>query len=980
VTGLIIRKSKYAFYLLAMSLSSILTASMDAQSGLSVTYGAKGVQTITFQGMTLDDIGEYPADSFHIWHMGATDLNGNQITSGQYGWGENNNAESWNAQTNTETYTFSWGTIATQFIQNGNNLDMVVTEVNNSGSGIIFDGAEVYPFALHFPLDPFGGYTQYAITTTGPGVTPADYGAGVVTSVIPDESVALYGGWKMDGTNTYTPIMTSTAPDGLATFLPRNNVPVQPGSSFTYRVSIRFTPEGTAANASDAYASFAATYPNQMTWTDKRIIGTAYLASSPSESNITLPDGYPTNPRRYFNDSTVDVTTPAGLQIFQDRMLAQAQTNVTTAQALNSQGVITWDLEGEQYAQSTSYVCSPDQIATVAPEMESTITDITSPFFGRKLDDSYFQIMSGAGFKVGVCLRPQIFTFGPNGTAAQLYITGNSAIIANLENKARYANGRWGATIFYVDSTVDTNGGTLDPSIFQQLITDLPNFLFIPEESTPRYYAYSAPFYSFLFQTKLGTPASTYNFYPNAFGANLVNDVSASTLATYTPQLTQSVAAGDILMGIGDFWQANDPTLVAIYQAAGVASPTSTQTTPVISWSSPAPLTYGTALSTTQLDASASVAGSFSYSPGAGTTLSAGTDSLLVTFTPADTKNYKSATASTTISVTQAVPVVTWPALSTITSGTALSSAQLNAIANIPGTFSYTPSAGTVLPVGTSTLSVTFTPSDTVDYESVSASNSTSVTAVAQTTPSISWASPAAITYGTALTSAQLNASASVPGTFLYSPSSGTVLSAGINVLHVTFTPFDTTDYASTSGVANLVVSQAIPALSWAAPASVTAGTALSAAQLNATANVPGTFVYSPAAGTILNAGTTTLQVIFVPADSVNYTTQTAAIPITVLAAALPNVNLAVLSPSSGTSVAGTIYVAGFVNLFLDSAGTYLMVDGQELGTQRRLIAPFLYPLDTTTLSNGPHTLQLWGHDIGNNTTISAPVTIIVAN
>jgi hypothetical protein len=28
---------------------------------------------------------------------------------------------------------------------------------------------------------------------------------------------------------------------------------------------------------------------------------------------------------------------------------------------------------------------------------------------------------------------------------------------------------------------------------------------------------------------------------------------------------------GDILMGHADYWQANDPTLVAIYQAAGVS-------------------------------------------------------------------------------------------------------------------------------------------------------------------------------------------------------------------------------------------------------------------------------------------------------------------------------------------------------------------------------------------------------------------------
>jgi hypothetical protein len=57
--------------------------------------------------------------------------------------------------------------------------------------------------------------------------------------------------------------------------------------------------------------------------------------------------------------------------------------------------------------------------------------------------------------------------------------------------------------------------------------------------------------------------------------------------------------------------------------------------------------------------------------------------------------------------------------------------------------------------------------------------------------------------------------------------------------------------------------------LTWAAPAAIDEGTPL-AAQLNATASfagspVPGTFVYSPPAGTVLAAGTHRLSVTFTP-------------------------------------------------------------------------------------------------------------------
>jgi sugar lactone lactonase YvrE len=60
-----------------------------------------------------------------------------------------------------------------------------------------------------------------------------------------------------------------------------------------------------------------------------------------------------------------------------------------------------------------------------------------------------------------------------------------------------------------------------------------------------------------------------------------------------------------------------------------------------------------------------------------------------------------------------------------------------------------------------------------------------------------------------------------------------------------------------------------LPVITWATPSSIIYGTALSAAQLNATAIVTGTFVYNPAAGTVLNAGAQTLSVAFTPTDTV---------------------------------------------------------------------------------------------------------------
>jgi subtilase family serine protease len=72
---------------------------------------------------------------------------------------------------------------------------------------------------------------------------------------------------------------------------------------------------------------------------------------------------------------------------------------------------------------------------------------------------------------------------------------------------------------------------------------------------------------------------------------------------------------------------------------------------PIITWNNPAAITYGAALSSSQLDATATVSGTFTYNPVAGKVLNAGTNTLSVTFTPADTFDYNSVTTSVTLVV-----------------------------------------------------------------------------------------------------------------------------------------------------------------------------------------------------------------------------------------------------------------------------------------------------------------------------------------
>jgi hypothetical protein len=85
-------------------------------------------------------------------------------------------------------------------------------------------------------------------------------------------------------------------------------------------------------------------------------------------------------------------------------------------------------------------------------------------------------------------------------------------------------------------------------------------------------------------------------------------------------------------------------------------------------------------------------------------------------------------------------------------------------------------------------------------------------TLAAPTAPTVSWSAPAAISLGSALSADQLNATASIAGSFIYTPPTGTVLPAGVNqTLSVTFTPSDRTDFTPVSASTTITVNPAEP-------------------------------------------------------------------------------------------------------------------------------------------------------------------------
>jgi hypothetical protein len=116
----------------------------------------------------------------------------------------------------------------------------------------------------------------------------------------------------------------------------------------------------------------------------------------------------------------------------------------------------------------------------------------------------------------------------------------------------------------------------------------------------------------------------------------------------------------------------------------------------------------------------------------------------------------------------------------------------------------------------------------------------------------------------------------------VYSPAAGAIPKAGRDTLKVTFTPTLSKDYTTATASVVIQVNPATPVITWPTPAAIAYGTALSATQLDATAITAGTFAYSPAAGTVLTAGTYTLSVTFTPTDHTDYTKAIASVTLVV--------------------------------------------------------------------------------------------------
>ena len=723
--------------------------------------------------------------------------------------------------------------------------------------------------------------TQATPTVTWtPAAQSLSYGAALSTLTAP---TAAYGSTNLTNAGSFT--YTATPTGGTATAVTGSTVL----AGGTYTLTATFIPTDTTDYVSTATGSVSLTVSAVMptvTWTPV----TATVSYGATLSSLSAPSAAYGSTSLTTLGSFTYTSTPNG---------SSTATALTSSTVLNA-GIYTLTATFiPNSANNTDYTSTATASITltvnaVTPTVTWTPTTATVSY-GATLS-ALSAPTAAFGSTSLTSLGSFTYTSTPNGSSTATALTNSTVLNAGIYTLTATF------TPNSANSADYTSTGTASITLTVNAVT--PTVTWTPTTATISYgstlSALSAPSAAFGSTSLTSLGSFTYTSTPN--GSSTATALTSSTVlnaGTYT--LTATFVPNS----------ANSTD----YTSTGTANVTLTVSpaTPTVSWTpTTASISYGSTLSSLSAPSAAfgstslTTLGSFTYTSTpngsstataltSSTVLNAGTYTLTATFIPnsANSTNYASTgAASIILTVNPLTPTVVLAPPTAITYGTLLSSTQLSATAtsgttNLSslGSFSYTATLsgtstatpvaiGTLLPAGTYTLTATFVPGSTNNSNFTSTGSASVTLVVSKVTPSIAWATPTAITYGTALSSTQLNPTSSVSsGTWSYSPASGTVLTAGTQTLTATFTPTDSNDYNPAAGTVQLTVNKVTTTVTWPTPAAITYGTALSSTQLNATANTAGTWVYSPALGTVSAVGNQTLKVTFTPTDSTDYST-----------------------------------------------------------------------------------------------------------
>lgn len=436
--------------------------------------------------------------------------------------------------------------------------------------------------------------TFFAIGTQGPGVpaifTKGDWGSAAMFTDDYSKQWQFGNVWSTGGFAKQTMLFCLQKTSSAA---------IAPGRTDHYTLYIRFgSATDSAANlAPEAFSAYRSSFPYLVNWPNRAPVARWFVAEGEAHASAL-------NPRGYLWDPNLDVSNQSS---FNSRVLSLTDDIVARLNGMHPrpQGIIIWDLEGQEFSQYFTYVGYPNKLHDLAPEMDAVA-------------DSMFAKFTKAGYTIGLTLRPGDFqtgttlpatchcdagnidfqdvfiktdgTFPYRGygcTADNTWTNANARwpyhqhsswddaiILRNLELKVAYARTRWGARMFYIDSTVYSDNGGGNPfnfEILRQLQKDFPDCVFFPENEGTYFWGASAPYN----QSNMGmfnTPQYVKDIYPQAFSIlQSLDGVDFANQQTHNA-LVQSVKDGNILFVNGWYDDPHNTQILNIYQDASASS------------------------------------------------------------------------------------------------------------------------------------------------------------------------------------------------------------------------------------------------------------------------------------------------------------------------------------------------------------------------------------------------------------------------
>lgn len=297
-----------------------------------------------------------------------------------------------------------------------------------------------------------------------------------------------------------------------------------------------------------------------LNWPDRRSIGAVFIATAATH--------WPTNPRGFVfgKGKDNDVTTEEGLKEFGEALLTYADNSVKILKEMNAQGVLVWDVEGQEFPHAISYVGDPRRLKETTPEMD-------------RFSDAFFKKYTDAGLRVGITIRPTRIIDDPNNPGKLTHAEVPDPV-QEMDDKINYAHKRWGCTMFYLDSNTFSRyyltkeqaaqmknvPWVLPVSMMEELRRRHPDMLIIPEWSSAAEYTVTAPYMSVNLRQR-GTPEGVREIYPEAFSVVMPN---RSEVEQNYDIYNKQVTGGDVLICTGWGADVTNELIKLIYAEAAL--------------------------------------------------------------------------------------------------------------------------------------------------------------------------------------------------------------------------------------------------------------------------------------------------------------------------------------------------------------------------------------------------------------------------